>query len=397
MITLPGNLLFLISGLERGGAELRLLDFARYFPADLAFHMCVTSEQRSLLPEFQKHTGNIVFVPVKRPYLEPGKIREIAKYTSEHGIDVVNTFDLKGLLIAVCVKRLGLSRIRIFHHAVNLLHNYRLPQKALLRFLLRSVDGVVCNSHEAARVLRGYVGAARVRTIHNGIDTVRFKKNGSGSGLRKKLGIADDETVLGTVANFRPEKNYTFLLDTFGALSRTYPHLRLLCVGGGTLLDAMRKHALDCAIMDKVIFPDYIDDVREYLDAMDIFVLCSLKESLPNALIQAMSMELPVVSSRVGGCPEVVDHLVNGVLFEPNSEGDFEKLLTGLIEEREFAVKLGQQGRKKVEQTFSLEAMIGNYVTFYRTLVGAGAGRTCETPLGVACGAPPVSPVRCRS
>ncbi len=351
---------------------MRLLDFTRHFPEDLTFHLCATSDRGSLLPEFQKYTKNVISVPVRRAYAEPEKVRRIRKYVREHGIEVVNTFELKGLLIALNIKWFGRGRIKIIHNAVNLLHNYRPRHKALLYFLLRFVDGVICNSDEAARTLRKYVHGEKVRTIYNGIDTGRFKKNGLRSGLRNKLGIADNEMVIGTVANFRPEKNYPFLLDTFKALSRTYPNVRLLCVGGGILLDAMRKRAQELGLSERVIFPGYAEDVQAYLDIMDIFVLCSLKESLPNALIQAMSMELPVLSSRVGGCPEVVDHLINGVLFEPKDGDEFKKWLIRLMEDKEFAANLTRKGRMKIEQTFSLETMIKNYADFYRNLAGAG-------------------------
>jgi len=362
------NLLFIISGLERGGTELRLLDFARSLPADIGFHLCATSDQQSLLAEFRKCTENIACIPVKRPYMEPRRIGDIGRYIKGNNIEIVNTFELKGLLIAVSLKLFGGSRIRIVHHVVSVLHNYRLRHKLLLFSLLRFVDHVICNSMEARKVLNAYVNDKRMRTIHNGIDVSRFKKGAAETGLKKRLGIKDGDIVVGTVANLRREKNYPFLLDAFTALSLSYPNLRLLCVGGGMLLDSMRKLAQQHAISDRVIFAGYVEDVREYLDVMDIFVLCSLKESLPNALIQAMSMEIPVVSSRVGGCPEIVDHLVNGILYEPNSSDDFKRWLIRLMKDEEFASELSLKGRMKIEEAFSLEAMMGSYADFYRTL-----------------------------
>jgi glycosyltransferase involved in cell wall biosynthesis len=375
------NLLFIISGFERGGAELRLLDFARYFPEDLTFHLCGMSDGGSLLGEFQKYTNSIVSIPISRPYGEPEKLRRLERYIRENKIAVVNTLDLKGLLTAVIIRSIGRSRFRIVHHVVNLLHNYRLHHRLLLSFLLRFVDAVVCNSDEAMRTVERHVGSVEARTIHNGIDTVRFTKDGSGRALRKKLGIGEDEIVVGTVANFRPEKNYPFLLAAFKDLCPTYPKLKLLCAGGGILLDSVRELARECGLSDKAIFPGYAEDVREYFDAMDIFVLCSLKESLPNALIQAMSMELPVMASKVGGCPEVVDHLADGVLFEANNSDEFKKWLVRLLEDRKLTTELRQKGREKIEQVFSLEAMIENYSDFYRNLASIDEDRPNEASL----------------
>jgi glycosyltransferase involved in cell wall biosynthesis len=332
------------------------------------------SDGGSLSQEFRRHTEHIISVPVRRSYREPESIRAIGRYVRDNRIDVINTFDLKGLLIARSIKSSVRGRIVIVHHAVNLLHNYRLRHKALLFFLLRSVDKVVCNSGEARHMLRKYVGGARMETIHNGIDTLRFRKNALDGDCRRELGVGDGEILLGTVANFRPEKNYPLLLDTFCLLLRSHPKAKLLCVGGGPLLDEIRRRAIEQVPRDRVIFPGYVDDVRPYLAAMNVFVLCSLRESLPNALIQAMSMEVPVVSTCVGGCSEIVDHLTNGVLFEPTETGALGKWLSKLLEDKEFAAALARKGRVKVEQAFSLEAMIDRYSDFYRKLVNGNAG-----------------------
>lgn len=347
---------------------MRLLDFVRHFPDDLTMHLCVTGDRRSLLPEFQKYTANITFVVVKRPYMEPGKIRIVHEYVRENRIEVVNTFDLKGLLIAVVMKLFLNCRARIIHHVVNLLQNYRPHQRLLLFLLLQVVDGVISNSETARRNLRGFIRHEKVQTIHNGVDTSLFRRNGSPRSLRQMIGISDDEIIVGTVANFKPEKNYPFLISAFARLSQLHPNLRLLCVGGGSLLEPMRRLAQAHTVSDKVVFCGHVQDVREYLNIMDIFVLCSTKESFPNVLIQAMSMALPVVASHVGGCPEIVDHLHDGLLFKLDAADEFPNWISKLVNDKTLSDKLGRNARSKVEKLFSLETMIWNYSKFFRSL-----------------------------
>ena len=86
-----------------------------------------------------------------------------------------------------------------------------------------------------------------------------------------------------------------------------------------------------------MIFTGYSKDVAEYLSLMNIFVLCSLQEGLPNVLLQAMSMEIPVISSDVGGCPEIIDNMANGILYPSNHLEKFIEAVEMLIEDRNFA------------------------------------------------------------
>ena len=100
-----------------------------------------------------------------------------------------------------------------------------------------------------------------------------------------------------------------------------------------------RSHGLE----KNLIFTGYSKNVAEYLSLMNIFVLCSLQEGLPNVLLQAMSMELPVISSDVGGCSEIIDHMTNGILYPSNNLDKFIEAVEMLIEDRIFASKTWSQ------------------------------------------------------
>lgn len=363
------NLLFLISGLERGGSELRLLDFAKHFPEDLNFHLCVMSNRIPMMQDFQKYTRNIKFFSIKRGYWELSKIVELYRHIKKAEISIINTFELKGLLVSVFIKWFGNAKLKIVHHAVNLLHNYKLKHRMALLLLLRFIDGLICNSNEGKKLFGKYIGNGKICRIYNGIDTNHYSKGVfRGNPLKVELGIMKDEVVLGTVANFRKEKNYPFLLSTFRKLLAIYPNLKLLCVGGGMLLEEMKGVVRENGMEEKVIFSGYCLNVAEYLDIMDIFVLVSSMESLPNALIQAMSMGLPAISTRVGGCSEVIDNMVDGVLIEPNNYEDLIFWVGRLINEQGLTAMLGRNAIVKIRNIFSLEEMLKNYSNFYRKL-----------------------------
>lgn len=367
----PINILFLIYDLERGGPELRLLDLAKHFPTDIKIHICVTSENLSLLPEFLEFNSNIQVVPVVKGYLELNKAWKIYRYVKTNRILIVNSFGLKELFLSVLLKAFSGWKLKTVHHLVDLLHHYGSLQKSLLGVLLKSTNAILCNSAQSMKLIKGFsVPEEKIAVIKNGIDANNFKRNSYNSQvLKRKYGLGNSEIILGTIANFRKVKNYPFLLNAFRTLSQRNANLRLICVGGGYLLDEMKEVSRSYGLKEDVIFTGYSEDVAKYLSLMNIFVLCSLQEGLPNVLLQAMSMEIPVIASGVGGCPEIIDNMTNGILYPSNNLDKLIEAVERLLEDRNFASRLGSNGRKTVVEKFSLNRMIEGYSKFYRELL----------------------------
>ena len=365
------NILFIISDLERGGPELRLLDFAKHFPSDLKMYICVTSDQVSLLKEFEKYNINVRIVPVEKAYLQINKIKSIYRYIRENQISVINSFDLKGLIIAVLIKLFGNRKLEVVHHTVDILHNYKIRHKVILWLLLKYADMSVCNSiHSKAILNNRYIRDEKIEVIYNGIDKAQFSRvKNKDLHVKKDLGIDENAIIIGTVANFRKEKNYPFLINAFQRLQEKYSDLVLLCVGGGEYFDEVKKNVKEHGLDQKIFFTGYSENVAAYMSIMDIFVLCSLKEGLPNVLIQAMSMEIPIVSSSAGGCKEIIDSPENGLLFEPDNTSEFINSVSRLIEDNAMTAELALKAKHKVDEKFTMGSMIENYLKFYEKLM----------------------------
>lgn len=145
-------------------------------------------------------------------------------------------------------------------------------------------------------------------------------------------------------------------------------NLKLVCVGEGKLFETTKAMAREMNLDGNIIFTSYVQNVHDYMGIMDIFVLCSKKEGFPNALIQAMSMELPVVATNVGGCAEIVDTGVDGYLYESGNTDEFiEKVLT-LIDGKDASVEMTSKARSKITSHYTLPVMLDNYVGFYSGL-----------------------------
>ena len=349
---------------------MRLLDFAKHFPSDIKMHICVTSENLSLLPDFMQLNANIQVVPVSKGYLELNKAWTIFKYARANRISIINSFGLKELLLSVALKAFSRWKLKTVHHSVDMLHHYGSLQKKLLRFLLKSNKAILCNSEHSMKLMKSFsVSDDKIAVIKNGIDTNNLRRSlYTNQDLEMKHGLRNNEFVLGTIANFRTVKNYPFLINAFRILLQKYANLRLICVGGGYLLDEIKEVSRSYGLEKKLIFTGYSKDVAKYLSLMNIFVLCSLQEGLPNVLLQAMSMEIPVIASDVGGCPEIIDNMRNGILYPSNNLDKFIEAVEMLIEDGKFASILAANARRTVEKNFSLDRMIQDYSKFYREL-----------------------------
>lgn len=362
--------LFLIYDLEPGGPELRLLDFARYFPDNVAVHIWVLSNNIRLFPKFQETKALVKIIPVRKAYLEPMKAFSLANYVRKNGIALINVFDLKGLMLAIIAKILFGCRAKIVFNAVDLMHNYSRRNKSVMRFFFQFTDGFVCNSMQVKDIFGLYFPENRkYQIIYNGLDQNVFSRVGYQKlALRRQHSIDDVSFVIGTVANLRAEKNYPFLISAFKDFVRTEHSAKLLCVGGGPLLEDMRELIEREGLEQYVIFTGYVEDVASFMAMMDVFVLCSRAEGLPNTLLQAMSMEVPVVCSAVGGCLEIVRHDQNGLLFESNDRAGFIEAIRVLKEDPNHKITLAGNAKKTIDEQFTMEKMIQQYLDFYRSV-----------------------------
>jgi glycosyltransferase involved in cell wall biosynthesis len=187
---------------------------------------------------------------------------------------------------------------------------------------------------------------------------------------RAKLGIPEDAIVVGSLSVLRPVKRIQDLVDAVALLAANRPKLRLLVAGNPLHMtaDELRERAEAQGLGGRFHLPGRIEDPASILGAFDIFVNCSVFEGASNAIIEAMAASLPVVATRVGGTPELVDHGVNGLLVEPKDVNGLARALESLIDDPQLRARLGANGRKRAERRHSDTMMVGAYLNLYREL-----------------------------
>jgi glycosyltransferase involved in cell wall biosynthesis len=240
-----------------------------------------------------------------------------------------------------------------------------------LRLAVRHAQRFFCVSPDIAdRVLAWRVVPRRkVEVVLNGIDTRRFRAAEGAAALRRSLGIPDGAPVVGTVGRLNEVKRQDLLLRAFAGIRGRFPEAHLLLVGDGPMLGGLRGLAAELGLDGAVHFAGFQAEPGRYLHVMNFFALTSRLEGTPLAVLEAWAAGLPVIASRVGGLPRIMEHGRTGLLFDPGDLDGLTASLNRLLADRDLAERLAAEGRNLVQSRFDLSHMVANYQHHYAELL----------------------------
>lgn len=227
------------------------------------------------------------------------------------------------------------------------------------------IDCFTVNSRACARVLRSVgLPARRTAVVPNGIPRERVTPHESRDAMRAALGIQPGELVFGTVAGDKPVKGVGPLLKGFSLAVAEGMAARLVLVGARPERWAEEAEALGVA--DRAVFTGRVENVADHLQVMDGFILPSLSESMPGALLEALFFGLPAIGSDVGGVPELIDD--NGILVPKNDPEALARAMRKLAADPELRRVFGRAGKAKAGE-FTLEAKLARSVEVYNEVL----------------------------
>lgn len=351
--------------LEVGGLEkvvlsvLRNLDRERFDPYLICLHTIGDLQSDVPLPAdrcllLRREDGRrLPGVP-----LDVGAVLKIRSFLRTNRIDVVHLHNCAPLIYGGIAAHLCRPRPSVVYSEHNQIYSAPAGRKRRFPYYVKMADAIVTVSDDLRRTLAGMGITNNVEVIYNGIDPERFRV-ADGQGLRRELGVAPDEYLIGTAVVLTPQKGIEFLLRAIPAVLREIPRAKFMIAGDGYKKAELQAAANALGVGDRLAFLGYRSDVPRFLNAMDLYVLPSLWEGLPLALIEALACGKPAVVSDVGGNGEIVEDGVNGRLVPP---GDPEALARAIIEtarDPRFApADVRDRNRRKFESLFSVEAMV---------------------------------------
>lgn len=300
-------------------------------------------------------------------------IRQVSEFIKKDQPDVIHSHGYKADVVAWMAGRpLQAPLLSTCHPWLDTDHNRRAALYALIdKLVLLRFDRVVAVSEKVRREC--HVGPLRKRdipVIANGVAMPSAVAEADAEDIRQELNISSGHLLIGCVARLTREKGHIFLLEAFAdVVRRSAIPVFLLLMGDGVEKEPLQQFCHRLGLQDRVRFLGHRGDVPAFLRQLDLFVLPSLSEGLPMALLEAMAAAVPVLSTTVGGIPDILDHGQAGVLVSPGDVPALAAAMLELIQDRDLRDTLALRGRLRVEAAFSRTSMCQRYEAQYAALL----------------------------
>lgn len=206
----------------------------------------------------------------------------------------------------------------------------------------------------------------KVDVIYNGIDTQHFRAPEDRHAIREKLGLQSDRKYIAMVARFHPIKDHTMLIKSFAQVAKENANADLLLIGDGEERERAERLVEELNIRDRVQFWGIRHDVKQILQAVDIFALTSISEAASLTLLEAMACGRAVVTTNVGGNPEIVRDGTDGLLVGRGDSKECAQALLEILNDDGLADQLGQSARHRVVQKFDWRDNVAAFANLYQ-------------------------------
>jgi len=295
----------------------------------------------------------------------------LRRVIQEEGIQLVHTHGSKDSWAAALATRSISSQILVLRTRHNI---FKVSRHPLNRLLYRQLtDHVVAISQHImdSFTADGFLPERRLSLIHTGVEVEQYQPGIDGSYIRAELDIPPDEPLIGTIASLIPHKGQAVLLEAAALMLQQGRPVNVLLVGGchSTGRKPLEEQAQRLGIGSRLRLQRFRQDIPQILAALDVFVLPSLQEGLGTAAIEALAMERPVVATRVGGIPDVIQDGVTGLLVPPGDPQSLAQAILRLLDNRELAQALARAGRKHIKREFTVQGMVDKTEALYYRLL----------------------------
>ncbi len=310
-------------------------------------------------------------------YFHPVIAWKLSQLIRREDIDIIHCQHSKDL--ATVVPAMKLSRKSVPIVLSKRVGSYISKKDIFHQFTFRHVSRVLAVSRVIAEniIQTTPIDHQRVSVLHDAVDTDFFSpENSDRNRMRGEFGMTEKNTVVGFAGRFTPGKGHEQLLEAAAILRRKNPDVRFLVVGEASHGEqfyehSMRSMAHDKNLQDIVIFTGFRKDIRDVMSAFDILAFPSHAESFGMVLIEAMAMELPVVSTNCDGVLDIVVEGETGLYAHPRSGEELALALERFIRDPQLRTKMGKAGRRRVENNFSQKEQTKALDRIYRELLSS--------------------------
>ncbi|MBL6444768.1 glycosyltransferase family 4 protein [Fulvivirga sp. 29W222] len=290
--------------------------------------------------------------------------KKVQEYVYTHGIDIVHAhLPWAGFLSRLLSYKIKIPVLYTEHNKQERYHKITFWLNKL-SFNFQNIAIAVSNDVSSS-IIQHIRPEISVKTVLNGVNTEYFQRDiQSGLNIRKKYGIPDKALVVGTVSVFRFQKRLHEWMKVFSNATRDNDQLFGIIVGDGPLKEELLELRKELRLEDRLLMPGLQTNTRDWYSAMDIFMMTSVFEGLPIALLEAMSMGCSIACTNAGGIREVIINGKSGIMVDVE---EWQELIHSLhsLNDQNLRVRLSINARKRVIEAFSLQRMVSELENCY--------------------------------
>lgn len=363
----PIRVMQITFGLEYGGLEQVIFNLCKFMDKNyFKFYICCTDRKGHLVNQMKKFGCEIEFCSFKNGVKKYFRFYEIAQILKKYRIDIVHTHNTPTFLDGVVAAKL--ARVPI---VINTDHCRLYPDKK--RYMLAEriasllTDRIVAVSKHTKNdlVFWEHIRPEKISVIYNGIPQLKRSTSKDLRDLKISLGINDSEMIVGSVGRLEYQKGYDLLIKAAASVTKTLPNVKFIIVGDGSKRFELKQLIERFNLQEKVILTGWKTNGTDFIKIFDIFVMTSNFEGMPIVLLEAMGAKKPIISTDVGGVPEMIKNDENGTIIPFRNANQFAQEISRLLSNKTLLIKYGEQSHNRFLNEFSVVSMIDKYKTLY--------------------------------
>jgi glycosyltransferase involved in cell wall biosynthesis len=300
--------------------------------------------------------------------LNPASVYQLSKILKQEKISILCTHGYKPNILGCLAARL--TRIQTI--AISRGWTYESPKIRLYeeidRLFLRLTDHIVAvSSGQQKKVLQCGLPHHKVSVIHNAINLKHTDRSNCPQ-IREELGIPRNSLLVISAGRLSPEKNYATMIEVAQKVISQNNSVYFAIFGEGFLREKLERQIHEKELNDRFLLPGFRKNILAILKEIDIFMLPSLTEGLPNVALEAFAARKPIIASAVGGTPEIVQDGISGFLTAPDDSAGMSESLLKLTENPELRQQMGEIGYRYITEHFDFEVQTKKYEELYDTI-----------------------------
>lgn len=360
---------------EGGGPEKTILNTPRYMNSygypTLCAYMRPPQDPGFSVIESRAERWNCPLIGIDdRGVFDRSVARKLLQLCDEKQIGIWHGHDYKSNYLGLRLrKKHPMKLVTTVHGWVR--NTWKTPAYYMLdKWCLRRYDHVICVSHDLyEQCLRLGVPKNRCSLIENAIDTMQYARSMKIEEAKETLGFPKDRLVIGACGRLSPEKNFAGLISVVSELIGEGMPISLYIAGDGPIREVLERQISATGRSEHIHLLGFRDDVMTFYQGLDLFVLNSLREGLPNVVLEAMAYEVPVLSTRVAGVPRLITNGYDGILIDMKNEVELKLRLKTLLEDSDYRHMIGENGMFTITRQYSFGVRMKKIRDIYDSLL----------------------------